>query len=507
MRAMNHPIEPLNVFQPLVDSRKRIRRSRSLFAFVLFALASLSLATRTWAEPATAADSERPNFVICMTDDQGWGDAGYQGHPVLQTPVLDEMAASGLRFDRFYAAHPVCSPTRGSVLTGRNPNRFGCFCWGYTLRPEEITFAEVLRKHGYTTGHFGKWHLGSIREGDPVNPGASGFDRWLSTPNFFENDPLMSDRGKIVQMHGESSEVTAKAAIEFIQDAKKEGKPFLAVVWFGSPHTPHQATEELKALYPDCTEKEKNYYGEITGADRAMGMLRRELRELDLAENTLLWFMSDNGQQGNSPGRSGGLRGAKGSLWEGGIRVPGIMEWPRKIPAPRATSVPAITSDIYPTLLELAGAKAERQPVLDGVSLVSLIENNMNARAKPIGFWVIRRKGLRTPPRKSLILLREQRGEIPATGIPRRTPLSRMVKKFPEGDRRGHAAWLDGSWKLHALAGKERPEYQLYNLDDDPKESKDLASEFPDRVDTMRKQLESWRASVVRSMNGEDYAD
>ena len=114
----------------------------------------------------------RPNVILCMADDQGWGDVHYNGNTVLETPVLDEMAATGIRFDRFYAAAPVCSPTRGSVLTGRHPNRFGCFTWGYDLRPEELTLAEVLRDHGYRTGHFGKWHLGDVYRGSPVSPGA-----------------------------------------------------------------------------------------------------------------------------------------------------------------------------------------------------------------------------------------------------------------------------------------------------------------------------------------------
>jgi hypothetical protein len=120
---------------------------------------------------------DHPNIILCMADDQGWGDVGYYSHPDLKTPNLDNMAASALRFDHFYAAAPVCSPTRGSVLTGRHPNRFGCFTWGSTLRPQETTIAEALKQAGYSTGHFGKWHLGSVRQGSPVNPGASGNDR------------------------------------------------------------------------------------------------------------------------------------------------------------------------------------------------------------------------------------------------------------------------------------------------------------------------------------------
>ncbi|MHC4674886.1 MAG: sulfatase-like hydrolase/transferase, partial [Planctomycetota bacterium] len=185
------------------------------------------------ATTSLAAKADKPNIILCMADDQGWGDMGYYGHPVLKTPNFDAMAAVGLRFDRFYAAAPVCSPTRGSVLTGRHPNRFGCFKWGYTLRPQEITVAEALKSAGYVTGHFGKWHLGSVQKGSPVNPGANGFDEWFSAPNYFDNHPILSRKGIAVQTKGESSMVTVEAAIEFIRKHVKTPQPLFAVVWFG----------------------------------------------------------------------------------------------------------------------------------------------------------------------------------------------------------------------------------------------------------------------------------
>jgi len=147
--------------------------------FLKFAGAGVCLGAFGCVSDMSARSSRKPNIVLCMADDQGWGDMAYNGHPVLKTPNFDAMAASTLRFDRFYAAAPVCSPTRGSVMTGRHPNRFGCFKWGHTLRPQEITIAEALKTAGYVTGHFGKWHLGSVRKGSPVNPGASGFDEWF----------------------------------------------------------------------------------------------------------------------------------------------------------------------------------------------------------------------------------------------------------------------------------------------------------------------------------------
>ncbi|MEJ2701736.1 MAG: sulfatase-like hydrolase/transferase [Sedimentisphaerales bacterium] len=207
--------------------------------------ASVGAASRGRPGQAQGPAPTKPNIVLCMADDQGWGDMAYNGHPILKTPNFDAMAAETLRFDRFYAAAPVCSPTRGSVMTGRHPNRFGCFKWGYTLRPQEITIAEALKTAGYVTGHFGKWHLGSVRRGSPVNPGASGFDEWLSAPNFFDNNPILSREGTAVQTEGESSMVTVDAALEFIRKHAHTPQPFLAVVWFGSPHAPHRAIEAV----------------------------------------------------------------------------------------------------------------------------------------------------------------------------------------------------------------------------------------------------------------------
>src|SRR5581483_8822882 len=240
----------------------------------------------------TVRAGERPNIVLVMADDQGWGDMAYNGHKVLKTPNFDDMARTGLRFDRFYAAAPVCSPTRGSVLTGRHPNRFGCFQWGHALRPQEITLAEVLKKLGYVTGHFGKWHLGSVRSGSPVNPGASGFDQWLSAENFFDIDPILSRAGQATQLKGDSSMVTVDAALEFIAGGAKKKEPFLAVVWFGSPHAPHKALDQDRALYADQPPALRHFYGEISAMDRAFGKLRGALKKLGIHENTILWYCS-----------------------------------------------------------------------------------------------------------------------------------------------------------------------------------------------------------------------
>ena len=455
------------------------------------------------AEPAA-----RPNIILCMADDQGWGDVGYQGHPHLKTPILDEMAASGLRLDRFYAAAPVCSPTRGSFLTGRHPNRFGCFSWGYTIRPEEVTIAEAAKVAGYRTGHFGKWHLGSVRANNPLSPGENGFDEWISAPNFYENSPLMSHNGKVVQLDGESSEATVKAAYPFFGKAVADQTPFLAVIWFGNPHNPHVPVPELAAPYASLPKAEQNYLAELAGIDRAMGMLRQELTRLGIRDNTLLLYTSDNGPQGGKAGRgsAGGLRGRKGELWEGGIRVPAIIEWPAKIRAARRSSMPCGTVDLYPTVVELTGAKIPHQPRLDGESLVPLIEETMTARRQPLGFWVYPAKGHSTP---SDAWLRKQRSEeVDGRLAPPHDPAEAKPwnKQIPLTDRPGHAALIGGNYKLHRIPSKNGTDrFELYNLETDPAESKDLADTHPQQVNRMKAALESWQESVLRSLNGEDY--
>lgn len=453
-----------------------------------------------------AVAAERPNVILCMADDQGWGDVGYNGHPEIKTPTLDAMAASCLRFDRFYAAAPVCSPTRGSVLTGRHPNRFGCFAWGHTLRPQEITLAERLKREGYTTGHFGKWHLGSVRADSPVSPGNSGFDRWLSAPNFYENDPLLCSNGKVIQTKGESSEVPVRAALEFIRGAVRDDKPFFAVIWFGSPHTPHIATEETKAPYKHLSKKLQNYLGEITGIDRAMGLLRRELREIGVADNTLLWYTSDNGAR--KPGSTGGLRGQKGSLWEGGLRVPAIIEWPARIKAPHRVAMPCGTVDIYPTVLDMLGLKVAKSHPLDGVSLRPVIEGKPMSRSKPMGFWEYPVRGRSRKSDELLKAIRaEQQGGQPISREDADLDAAKITEQYSTEELPGHAAWVDGPFKLHRLAGKgKKVTYELYDLAKDPTEKTDVIAKHPDRADRMRAGLEAWQQSVIRSFNGEDYA-
>ena len=419
---------------------------------------------RISAQPPSV-DATKPNIVLVMADDQGRGQTGYYDHPILKTPNLDAMAESGLRFDRFYAGAPVCSPTRGSVLTGRANDRIGVLSHGYALRRQETSLAAVMKNAGYVTGHFGKWHLNALRgPGVPVlasddhNPGEFGFDHWLSVTNFFDRDPILSRRGKFEEFQGDSSEVVIDEALDFISRQARSKQPFFTVVWYGTPHNPFKASDADMMPFKDLDEQSMHHYGELVAMDRSIGALRAGLRELKIADNTLFWFCSDNGGLPKiKPETVGGLRGNKGTIYEGGLRVPGIIEWPNAI-KPRVTDYPASVLDIFPTILEIVGApNPTPDRPLDGLSIKPLLEKEIGPRNKPIPF--------------------------------RHT---------------GKAAWVDNRYKL--LTTKlSRGVFELYDLESDPAESKDIASEHPDITKRMTEQLLTWSLSVDASAAGKDY--
>jgi arylsulfatase A-like enzyme len=419
-----------------------------------------------WASPM-AAYAARPHIIFVMADDMGWGQTGYRNHPVLKTPNLDAMAAAGLRFERFYAGAPVCSPTRASVLTGRANDRTGVLGHGYALRLQEKTIAQALSSAGYITGHFGKWHLNGLRgPGAPIlasdnyHPGKFGFDEWVSVSNFFDLDPLMSRAGTIEESQGDSSEVAVAEAVKFIDKHRASRKPMFAVIWYGTPHSPFKALPKDKARFGQLDDASANHYGELVAMDRSIGTLRAELRELGLAENTLVVFCSDNGGlAGIDPDTVGALRGNKGSVYEGGLRVPGIIEWPAVI-KPRVTHYPACTMDLFPTVADILELPNDVfiEPV-DGTSLKPIFSNELAKRTKPILF----RLGVK-------------------------------------------AALVDNHYKL-LTNDLRKGEYQLYDLDADPYETRNLRNKHKDRFDQMKKNLLAWNATVDASFAGKDYAE
>ena len=355
-----------------------------------FSAALLSAAVST-AYGAT----QQPNIILIMTDDQGWGETGYYNHPVLKTPNIDAMAKNGLRFDRFYAAAPVCSPTRASILTGRSPDRTGVIDHGYILNKAEKTLPEALLKAGYATAHIGKWHLNGLNgPGVPIladdqhNPGEYGFQRWLSTTNYFDIMPVMGrQNGKIEEFKGDSTQIIINETIDFIKDSVAAKKPFFAAVWDGSPHKPWVATGRDRAPFEKLDEESQHHYGELVAFDRGLGRLRKKLRDMDIEDNTILWFMSDNGGLPHvTPTTVAHLRGYKRFLWEGGIRVPSVIEYPGKIKQ-SVTQYPASTMDIFPTIVDLLNLpKNSMRATIDGESLVDVIREDKKVREKNIPF-------------------------------------------------------------------------------------------------------------------------
>ena len=415
---------------------------------------------------SSVAWAAKPNVVLVMTDDQGWGQTSYNNHPLLKTPNLDAMAGNGLRFNRFYASAPVCSPTRASVLTGRTNMRTGVESHGFALRRQEKTIAQSLRQAGYRTGHFGKWHLNGMRgpgvpilRGDSHHPGHFGFDDWLSVTNFFDRDPILSRQGEFLEYNGDSSEIIVTEALKFIKKQTNAKQAFFTVIWFGTPHSPFRAAEDDMRSFTHLDGQSKRHYGELVAMDRSIGRLRKGLRDLSVADNTLVWFCSDNGGLPKIvPETVGGLRGNKGSMYEGGLRVPGIIEWPARV-KPRVTNYSAVVMDIFPTIAEIVGLPGSSmlQPQ-DGVSLVDVLNGAELERTKPIPFQCF-----------------------------------------------GNTSVVDKQFKLIEF-GKKRKRFELYDLARDPKEQHNLYATKPKLAAELTNKLRSIQDSIAASYAGKDYA-
>lgn len=474
-----------------------------------------------------------PNIILMMGDDHGWEETGYNGHPHVKTPVLDEMAASGLKFERFYAAHPSCSPTRASFLTGRHPNRMGTFTPGWSFRPEEITSAHLLAKAGYHCAHLGKWHVGAVKKESPVSPLAMGFHECLSHDNFFEMNPSLSRNGGAPEVFaGESSEILIAEAIESIARAKQAGKPVFQVIWFGSPHEPYSGLPLDLALYDDLPAKYtkpvkltsnetggpvtrpqgevlRERYAEITAMDRAIGMLRKHLAATGLRDNTLLFYCGDNGTSAD-----GALgfphRGVKGQIYEGGTLVPGLIEWPARIPQPRSTSFRASTSDLLPTVAAITGQTLPSRP-LDGLDLTPVIEGNVTSRPGTMPFWMfnVARFGEAKP--EPYIEPALQEGTTPLVkkmgGKATRDFTNYHHPEITEADYLGDRSIIEGDHKLIIQEKKNgRAVIELFDLKADPAETTDLSPQEPARVQELQGKLRTWQESVLKSLRGADYA-
>ncbi|MEZ6087745.1 MAG: sulfatase-like hydrolase/transferase [Pirellulaceae bacterium] len=425
----------------------------------------LFLATTACAE---TDPPNRPNIVLVMADDQGWGQTGYAKHPVLKTPHLDALADGGLRLNRYYAAAPVCSPTRASVLTGRTNQRTGVQSHGYALRRQEKTLAQALQSIGYATAHFGKWHLNGLRgPGVPIladdthHPGKFGFDQWLSVTNYFDRDPILSRQGTFEEYKGDSSEIVVEEAVKFIQLQAKKDCPSFTVIWYGTPHAPFRAHESDTRAFDELNEASRRHYGELVALDRSLGTLRQGLEDAGVLQDTLIWYTSDNGGLPNiKPDTVGGLRGYKGSLYEGGLRVPSVIHWPAMITQPRVSAYPTVAMDIFPTIADIVGLPESvmLQPS-DGVSLRPLFTKEIGRREKPIGFRCF-----------------------------------------------GTTAIVDNDIKLIQSTGK-KGKRELYNLAEDPHETTNLYRDRPEIAKRMQDLLDRFDASIDDSIKGLDYPE
>jgi arylsulfatase A-like enzyme len=463
------------------------------------------IASVCFVTPACGADNEYPNIVFLLADDLGYGDVGFNGNELVQTPNMDRMAKRGIRFTRFYSVGPVCSPTRACVQTGRHCMRFGMINVNVGKLPVgEINLAQIAKSKGHTTGHFGKWHLGTLTK-DPElsgpNPSTTAerfgppwernYDMTFTTEtNIATWDPL-DETGLRIPKHrchfwsngievkdqwqGSSEKIVMDRAIDFMAASVNDKQPFLATIWFYGPHSPTRAGEELRELYPDQRLGRQHYLGSITAIDREIGRLREALRELGVEKSTLIFFCSDNGPEGTGTpqhqynpyggvyyGSAGEFKGRKRYLYNGGVCVPAFAVWPGVIEANRTVRQPVCTLDYLPTLTDLLNFEMPDDRPIDGTSILSLLRGEDWKREKFIPF------------------------------------ASQMQKKSPS------ASIIQGEYKLLLWPNGEK-EDELYHLNNDPGETNNLARLELELAASLKEQLQSWLKSARQSYEEGDY--
>jgi len=454
-----------------------------------------------------------PNIILTMCDDLGYGDVGFNGNQVIRTPHLDGMAERGARFERFYAGAPVCSPTRGTCLTGRHYLRYGITHANEgCLISQEINLAQILKQYGYATGHFGKWHLGTISTTEPDSnrggaekadhyapPWERGFDVCFSTEAKVPTwDPMITpsegnDRWGVPgapwgtyywdetgtkvseDLAGDDSRVIMDRVIPFIRAAVQRGQPFFAVVWFHAPHTPVVAGPAHRALYADCSADEQHYYGCVTAMDEQVGRLNQELENLGAREHTMHWFCSDNGPEGNDGqtgrdrGSTAGFRGRKRSLFNGGIAVPALLEWPEYTQPGQLVKMPCSTLDYFPTITETIGYTMPDDRPIDGISLISTLQSKVIDRPHPIPYRFLESKEA-------------------MFGSPT-------------------IAMIDNRFKYLTNFSGDHAEDLCFDLLEDPYESHNIIHEQQEFAYEMREQLDRFLNSCRRSHHGLDYSE
>lgn len=467
---------------------------QALSAFLICILTFSSVETVL----ATAAD--RPNVILIMTDDQGWGDFGVQGNAIIRTPNLDAMSERSASMSNFYVC-PVCTPTRAGLMTGRYNYRtraIDTYIGRAMMDPAEVTVAEVLGEAGYSTGIFGKWHLGDCY---PMRAMDQGFQESLihrgggiaqpSEPKANKRrytDPILFRNGQQVETEGYCTDVYFEAALEFIEGAQKSGQPFFTYIATNAPHGPfHDVPEGLRKEYEQAdmasiiAGKPKGSRGRkevdtlariaamITNVDENVGRLFARLDDLGLTDNTMVIFLVDNGP--NSRRFVGPYRGNKGGVNEGSVRSPLWVQWPARLKSGTLSGQISAHIDVMPTILDACGVENDAE--LDGRSLLPLLE------------------GKEVDWQERTIATQWHRGDVP--------------------ERYRHFMIRDNQWKLlnnSRIAGKkvtEKPEFELYDLMVDPGETNNLAEQKPEIVARLKAAYDRW-FDDVGSTRPDNYA-
>jgi arylsulfatase A len=439
--------------------------------------------TAAAAAPPPADGSGRPNIVLMVSDDLGYGDVACYGHPLVKTPNIDGLAKQGLRLTSYYAASPICSPSRAGLMTGRTPQRVGVHNWigdgsPVHLRRSEITVATLLRDAGYDTCLSGKWHLnGRFNKPDQPQPNDHGFDYWFATqnnarPTHHNTNNFVRNGKPVGEQKGYSSHIVAEEAIRWLKEKHNRDKPFFLYVSFHEPHEIIDSAPEYLNQYPNVADKSsRERMANITQMDAAVGKILAALDENGYRDNTLTVFTSDNGPAttpAHPSGSAGPLRGVKGNVYEGGIRVPAIFRWPGHSTPGSVSDEPISAVDWLPTLCEIAGCQPPTDRKLDGASLLPVFEGKPIARKQPL-YWQF---SFGATPKK--VALREGDWKLVAgiTPMPPRTAASILPGQMEE------------------MKKAELTAFELYNLRNDIGEKKDLSREEPERFADLKAKMQ-----------------
>lgn len=420
-----------------------------------------------------SAWAKQPNIILLLTDDQGYGDLGYTGNPDIKTPHIDAFARESVVFDYFYVS-PVCTPTRASLMTGRYNQRTGAIdTWmgRSTMHQDEFTLAEALKDAGYATGLFGKWHLGDTY---PYRAQDQGFDEVLmhlgggigqpSTPegsNYF--NPILWENGVEKQFNGYCMDVYTDATIAFIEQHKD--RPFFAFLATNTPHTPLEVPERYSKPYMDAglPEKTSIIYGMTTNIDDNFARVLEKLEQLNIAQDTIVIYMSDNGPKIFHPEQRfrAGQRGEKTGVYQGGIRSPFFFRWPAKYPGHRTLSTRAAHIDLMPTLLSAAGIDHDKH-TFDGHDVLPLIEGEEVSWAERILYFQWHR-GNEPEPYRNFTVLNE------------RFKLVQNRNKFDTS---------------------QAADFELYDLINDPGETTNVAAQYPEVLEHLKASYDQWLIDV-----------